>query len=112
MLVGKPVQGGADSVPGLAALRRLLGRVAAVRQVHAVQIICAPVALLPPQAVDGGVGGQAVQPCGEPAVAAEAGQAPPCGQERLLRRVLRQRRIAAAHTQRQPVHLLPPADTR
>ena len=60
-------------------------------------------ALLTAEPVDGGVGGQAVEPCGEAAGTAELRKCPPCGEKRLLGHVVCRR--FAAHPQGQTVYL-------
>ena len=58
-----------------------------------------------PQKVHAGVGGQPVKPCGKGGISPEKGQALPCGEECLLRRLLREFR-REAHPHRKGEHPL------
>ena len=74
-------------------------------QVLVVQAHVPPLALHPAEVVDGGVGGQPVQPCGEARFPTKGGQPPPGGQECLLGHiggVL----LLTAHPQGQVVYLV------
>ena len=74
-------------------------------QVLVVQPQIQPLPPDPPQQVNGRVGGEPVEPGGEPRLPPEGGQGPPRGQKRLLGRVSRVLRIAA-HAQGQAVYLV------
>ena len=59
-----------------------------------------------PQQVDGGMGGQLIEPCGKPALPPEIGQPLPCGEKRLLGYLIGVR-LVAAHAQGKAEHLVP-----